>query len=277
MTAAIPRPARIAELHVYPLKSGHRIELASAVVTLSGLQWDRHWMVVDRAGTFVSQRTHPRLALIVPELAADHLLLRAPTQRPLRVPREPRGASVPVRVWDERCSGLDQGEEAARWVSEALGAEVRLVRVPAAPPRQASARYAGSAAAPIAFPDGYPLLVCNRASLEALNERMPQPVPMTRFRPNVVLEGLEPFAEDRIAEVRTGGVVLRLVKPCTRCVITATDQESGERSTDPLAVLRTFRFDRTLRGVTFGENAVVAAGAGLSLEVGADCTVVPEG
>ncbi|MGH8309529.1 MAG: MOSC domain-containing protein, partial [Steroidobacteraceae bacterium] len=119
----------------------------------------------------------------------------------------------------------------------------------------------------------YPLLVCNRASLTELNARMPEPIPMNRFRPNFVLDGLEPFAEDTIDSIAIGEVVLRLVKPCTRCVTTATDQRTGERSTNPLPVLRKFRFDRKLLGVTFGENAVVERGAGASIRLGAECRV----
>jgi len=115
--------------------------------------------------------------------------------------------------------------------------------------------------------------VCNRASLDDLNARMPEPIPMERFRPNIVLNGLPPFAEDRIDLVQVGSVTLKLVKPCTRCVITSTDQSTGERSTNPLPYLREFRFDRNLLGVTFGENAVVVAGLGTNIERDAECVI----
>jgi uncharacterized protein YcbX len=137
----------------------------------------------------------------------------------------------------------------------------------------ANPQFAGPLPAPVAFSDGFPVLVCNRASLDELNTRMPEPIPMERFRPNVVLQGLPPFAEDHIASLQIGPVTLSLVKPCTRCVITSTDQRTGERSTNPLPVLRKFRFDRSLLGVTFGENAIVTAGIGGSIERGAECVV----
>ena len=123
------------------------------------------------------------------------------------------------------------------------------------------------------FADGFPVLVCSEASLADLNERMARSVPMNRFRPNVVLKGLPAWAEDEIESISVGDIVLRLVKPCTRCTIPSVDQRRGVFSTDPAPVLRTFRFDRTLRGITFGENAVIAAGAGCELERGAKCRV----
>jgi uncharacterized protein YcbX len=140
----------------------------------------------------------------------------------------------------------------------------------------ANPEFAGPIAMPVAFSDGFPILVCNRASLEDLNTRMPEPVPMERFRPNVVLDGLPAFAEDRIASLQIGLITLNLVKPCTRCVITSTDQRTGERTTNPLPVLRKFRFDRALLGVTFGENAVITAGVGSNVERGTECIVTYE-
>jgi uncharacterized protein YcbX len=178
------------------------------------------------------------------------------------------GSRVTVKVWDDTCEGIDQGNEAAAWLTGFLGDDVRLVRVVSDPKRIANPRYAGGDSYTVAFADGFPILVVNRASLEDLNTRMPEAVPMNRFRPNIVLGGLPAFAEDRIDSVRIGDVELRLVKPCTRCIITSTDQQTGDRTTNPLPVLRTFRFDRALHGVTFGENAIVTTGVGASLEVG---------
>ncbi|HTT02086.1 MAG TPA: MOSC domain-containing protein, partial [Steroidobacteraceae bacterium] len=121
----------------------------------------------------------------------------------------------------------------------------------------------------VTYVDGFPILVCNRASLAELNTRLPTAIPMTRFRPNLVLEGLPAFAEDWIDTLDLGEVKLRLVKPCTRCVITSTDQQTGERLTNPLPVLRQYRFSRELMGVMFGENAVIAAGVGARIAEGA--------
>lgn len=268
-------PCQVEELFVYPFKSGRGIPRQEVRVGPTGFEWDRHWMAVDGGGKFLSQRTHPRLAQLVTEISNDSLVLRAPEQPPLSVPLHASDHKpVAVRVWDDECAGLDQGEEAARWLSAFLAQDVRMVRVIPHPERLANPKYAGSEPKPVTFVDGYQILVCNRASLEDLNTRLPEPVPMNRFRPNIVLGGLAPFAEDRIDRLRVGELTLRLVKPCTRCVITATDQQTGQPATNPLPVLRTFRFDRTLLGVAFGENAVVIAGSGSTLRRGCRVEVI---
>ena len=263
----------IQELHVYPLKSARGIPQGRVRLAATGFEWDRHWMVVREDGLFLTQRTHPSLTLILTELTGAGLTLSAAGLDPLILPLTPQGASRPVRIFKDACQGLDQGDEAAAWVSRVLGEPARIVRTPATPDRRASPEFAGPHPAPVAFPDGYPILVCNRASLEDLNGRLPEELPMERFRPSLVLAGLPPFAEDRIATIEIGPIALTLVKPCTRCVIPATDQRTGIRGFDPLPVLRTFRFDRKLLGVTFGENAVITCGVGEFLERGAECRV----
>ena len=265
--------ATVTGLFVYPVKSARGIAKSRVQIAATGFEWDRYWMIVNDKGKFITQRTHPQLARIVPEVAADSLNLSAPGLPVLQVPLAAGGEEVPVKVWDYECTALDQGREAEDWVSRAVGQPVRLVRVAPSMPRAASTKYAGPTPAPIAFADSHPLLVCNQASLADLNEHLPEAIPMERFRPNLVLEGLPPFAEDQIASLRIGNVTLRLVVPCTRCIIPSTDQRTGERSTDPTPALRKFRFDRTLRGVTFGEHAVIASGAGDSIECGTECDV----
>jgi uncharacterized protein len=265
--------ATIEQLNIYPLKSGRGIPRTSVRLVATGFEWDRYWMMTNAAGTFLSQRTHPKLACIVPELSDGQLTLHAPGLAPLALPLEARGESVAAQVWKDQCEALDQGEVANAWASAALGEPVRLVRVPNDPKRMANPQYAGSIPKPVTFADGFPILVCNRASLDDLNTRMPEPIPIERFRPNIVLTGLPAFAEDRVSSLQVGTVTLTLVKPCTRCVITSTDQRTGERSTNPLPVLRQFRFDRSLMGVTFGENAVPTTGVGERVERGAECIV----
>ena len=264
-------------LFVYPFKSARGIAKPSVRIGATGFEWDRNWMAVDAHGKFISQRTHPKLAQVVPEIASDALVLKVPGLKTLRVPlTAPAGNPVAVRVWDDECFGLDQGDGPANWLSHFLEDDVRVVRVVAHPERLANAQFAGPEPRPVTFVDGFQVLVCNRASLEDLNARMPEPVPMERFRPNIVLGGLPPFAEDRIESVRWGEIELRLVKPCTRCIIASTDQKTGQPATNPLPVLRTFRFDRALLGVTFGENAIVAAGVGSILELGCTAEVTFE-
>jgi uncharacterized protein len=265
----------LSEINIYPVKACRGIALASSVVRASGLQWDRRWMFVDAKGTFLTQRTHPQLARIETRVAEDTLDLNAPGQSPLSLPLAEGGTPVPARVWQDGLTALDQGEEAASWASEAAGEPARIVRAAALTERHANRAYTGATPAPMGFADGYPVLVVNRESLTELNRRMPEPIPIGRFRPNLVIDGLEPFAEDRIDTIAIGPVTLRLVKPCTRCVVTSTDQLTGERSTNPLPVLRTFRWSSELKGVTFGENAVVASGAGESLARGMECAIDP--
>jgi uncharacterized protein len=265
--------ATVAGLFVYPLKSARAVALERARVTATGFQWDRHWMLIDARGTFLSQRTHPQLARIVPEISAEALTLHAPGQGELRVALATDGESLAVRVHRDPCVGLAQGRVADEWLSRAMGETVRLVRVPPHPQRRANPAFAGTAPAPMGFADGFPLLVCNEASLGDLNARMPQSIPMERFRPNIVLRGLPAWAEDRIDTLRLDELTLRLVKPCTRCTIPGIDQHTGLPSMDPAPVLRAFRFDRELRGVTFGENAVIAAGEGCEVALGEACAV----
>jgi uncharacterized protein YcbX len=232
-------------------------------------------MVIDGQGTFLSQRTHPRLARIVSRIADTVLSLSAPGVPALSVPLERSGARIAVRVWKDPCVGIDQGSAAHEWVSGVLGEAVRLVRVAPDMRRSANPRYAGTTAAPLGFPDGYPLLICNEASLEDLNQRLPAPIPIERFRPNIVVRGLPAWAEDHIDTLSVGPITLKLVKPCTRCAIPGLDHLTGERSTDPMPVLRQFRFDGSLPGVKFGENAVIEAGTGLEIERGSQCQIMP--
>ena len=269
MTAAF-----VEALNVYPLKSARGIPRTRARVAATGFEWDRHWLVIREDGMFLTQRTHPLLTHIVTDLTSEGLILTSEGLQPLMLPLVPQGPARPVRIWKDACEGLDQGDEAASWVSSVLGEPVRVVRTPVTPGRRADPEFAGPAFSPIAFPDAYPILVCSRNSLEDLNRRLPESLPMERFRPSLVLAGLPPYAEDRVASLEIGPVTLTLVKPCTRCIIPSTDQRTGVRGFDPVAVLRTYRFDRKLLGVTFGENAVITHGVGEILECGAECRVI---
>src|SRR5579862_6131743 len=266
----------VESLFVYPLKSARGIPKDRVRLSATGFEWDRHWMATNAQGRFLSQRTHPRLALVETELTGTTLRLRAPGLTPLELPLAPQGIPAPTQVWKDDCAGLDQGPEAAAWMSAALDDSARVVRVPQQIARKADPVFAGEGSQQVSFVDGFPFLICSTASLAALNERMPEPIPMERFRPNIVLTGLEAFAEDAIDSIHIDGVTLRLVKPCLRCVITATDQRTGLPGANPLPVLRTFRFDPALLGVKFGENAVAANGVGEEVRRGAECRVTHE-
>jgi uncharacterized protein YcbX len=261
--------ARIGSLHCYPLKSGAGLDLAQASLTSTGVPLDRNWMVVTPAGRFLTQRELPRLALIRPEASVDSLVLHCVRYTPLCVPLKVSGERLPVQIWKDSCIGIDQGDEAAAWLQAILARECRLVRFDPEQRRLSASQWTGSVEAENRFSDGFPLLVIGSASLADLNARLPRPLPMNRFRPNLVLEGLAPYEEDRIDELHGENVRLKLVKPCTRCRITTTEQSTGELDgEEPLRTLKTYRFDASLRGVVFGQNAIILDGLGTLLRRG---------
>jgi len=265
--SARPSP-RLSAIRIYPVKACRRVELGETRVGATGLAGDREWMVARPDGRFLSQRTHPALARIVPRLTASGLELTAPGLPTLGVARPEAPGSIEVAVWDDRMLALDAGEAAAAWLARVLGEPARLIASAPDTRRFANRAFVGERDVPVSFADAYPILVCTTASLADLNARLPAPVPMERFRPNLVIDGWGAFDEDRVRVVRVGPVVLRFVKPCTRCTVPSIDQESGEPSTDPAPALKTFRFDRVLRGVTFGVNATLEAPPGATLAVG---------
>jgi uncharacterized protein YcbX len=261
--------ARITDIHVYPVKSCRGVPLAAAEVTRTGLLDDRHWMLVRPNGRFVTQRELPRMALVGTRIGSDGLTLTAPGMPALNLPRVAPGGARPVTVWNFDGRGVDYGAEASAWVTNYLGTELSLVAFDTSLPRECSPEWTRGAPAITEFADGYPILVISRASLADLNSRLSHPLPMERFRPNVVIDGVGAFDEDRIHELRVNGVTLRMVKPCARCVITTTDQQTGEvDGVEPLRTLKEYRWDKELRGVLFGQNAIVVSGAGERLRVG---------
>ena len=265
------QPARITELWIYPIKSCRGVPVAQARLGPRGLDGDREWMIADTQGRFLTQRTLPGLARLQPSLTPETLQLRAPNLPDLVLPRAPsvlRGAAVTATIWNDTVETMDAGDTAANWLQQALGVEARLLRATDRTRRQPDARWLQGIPAPVNFPDGFPLLVCNTASLAMLNERMPTPVPMDRFRPNVVIDGPAAFAEDELDVLRSAAIELRLVKPCTRCSTTVVDQQTGLPGSNPLPALKSFRFDRELLGVTFGMNAIIAHGIGENLHPG---------
>jgi uncharacterized protein YcbX len=260
--------ATIASLYVYPVKSCRGIALETSPVDERGLAFDREWMIVDGDGRFVTQRDVPRLALLEPSLTTAALELKTPGSRRLAVPLSFDGATRPVTVWRDSIPAVDQGDEAAAWLSSALQIPLRLVRFDPAVRRYCNVTYAGDSGAHAAFADAYPLLILSEASLADLNSRLAQPLPMNRFRPNVVLSGVDAYDEDHIDEIRVGDLAFKLVKHCTRCQVTTTDQSTAVVGTEPLSTLARYRMNAELGGVTFGMNAIVAAGAGLAINRG---------
>jgi len=259
---------QLTDLNVYPIKSCRGIALERARLAATGLADDRHWMLVRPNGRFITQREYPRMALIATALNSG-LTLNAPGMPALEVSRNGGGESRAVTVWKFVGRGIDCGEDAAAWVSKFLETPLRLVMFDVSVPRVCSPEWAGETPAITEFSDGYPILVISRASLAELNSRLPKALPMERFRPNVVIDGVDAYDEDRMHELRAGPVTLRIVKPCTRCAITTTDQQQGAvDGVEPLKTLKEYRFDKELRGVAFGQNVIVVSGVGESLRVG---------
>ena len=267
--------ARVASLHVYPVKSCRGIDVDSFLMTSTGPEWDRRWMIVTADNQFITQRTHPKLATVSVAVGDGELRLSAEGRGPLVVDVEHAGDSRRVTIWNDECLAVDAGDEAAGWLSDVLDERLRLVRIDPAVPRLANPKYAGSAPHPVTFTDGYPILMISNESLEDLNRRVPEPIPMARFRPNIVIEGVTAFAEDAMTHFRFGPIVLRGVKLCTRCSVTTTDQLTGARDAhqEPLRALGKYRHDYVLKGLTFGQNCVVEAGVGERLRAGTSLSI----
>ncbi|MDX1624011.1 MAG: MOSC domain-containing protein [Gemmatimonadota bacterium] len=253
----MPGEPFLRELHVYPLKSAAGIPRERAGLDALGLAHDRRWMAVGADGTFLSQRTVPRLALVETVIEEGRLVLSAPGEGSVSIPLEPIGeGAVEATVWEDEVAAVPAGGEADRWLSDHLGFGARIVGLPASGSRAAGSH---APAARIGFADAYPLLLISEASLAALNERLAEPVPMDRFRPNLVVAACEPFEEDSWARFRIGEVELSSAGPCARCSTTTVDQATGEKGREPLRTLAGFR--REGSKVLFGMN-VAHEGAG---------------
>lgn len=211
-------------------------------------------MVVDENGRFFTQRKLPQLTQIRTRFIGEHLVVNAPGQVSLNVPvGYGAGKRISVQVWDDTLEAVVVSDEATAWLSTFLDRPCRLVYMDAESERPVDPEY-GKATDEVSFADGYPLLLVNEASLADLNARMAEPLPMNRFRPNVVIEGAEAWGEDTWSQVRIGDVLFEGVKPCARCVVTTTDQETGVRAKEPLRTLATFR--KYGNGVYFGQNLI---------------------
>jgi uncharacterized protein YcbX len=279
--------ATISELFVYPIKSCAGIALHEARLFATGLEYDRCWIVTDPAGAMLTQRAYPRMALIQVEIGAEDLVIRAPGMNELRTPldsaRLEAPSAVQTQVWRDAAYGLDAGAASAAWFSAFLGVPARLLRFDPERERIVDPDYTDSVGgATTHFADGFPLLVIGQASLDDLNTRLSgkgaPAIPINRFRPNVVLTGLDAYEEDYVETLSIDGaagenVQLQLVKPCSRCPMPTIDQAKGAPDPDwpnePTDTMRVYRANPQRNGaITFGNNALVARGAGQWLRVG---------
>jgi uncharacterized protein YcbX len=261
--------ALLAGIFIYPVKSAAGIACGEAVLGAHGLLHDREWMVVDAAGRFVTQRNEARLALLGTAIAAGRLLLSSPAGAGPALDLQHEGDLRQVQVWGTSVPAFDAGDAAAQFLSDWLGKPLRLVRFDPRQQRLANQDWTAGRKVPTLFSDGYPLLVLSQASIDDLAARVGHELPVQRFRPNLLLDGVSAYAEDDARELSQGAIHIQLTKACTRCVITTIDQASGERTgEEPLRTLRGYRHDAALRGVVFGRNAYATAGTGGTLRRG---------
>lgn len=248
----------LSEIWIYPIKSLGGIRLQEAEVQPRGLAYDRRWMLTDPDGRFVTQREIPEMALLGTAIEGEMLRVfrkknPSETWQLTLSPRPEEMPEVPVQVWNDRCTARRYGPEVNAWFSEQLGQPLQLVYMPDTTRRVADEQYAPSGHY-VSFADGFPILIIGQASLDDLNSRLDQPLPMNRFRPNLVITGSRPYEEDSWSQFQISNVPLLGVKPCGRCSITTTDQETARRAAEPLKTLATYRQEG--RRILFGQNVV---------------------
>jgi uncharacterized protein len=245
----------LSNLTYYPIKACRGFDVHASPVERMGLANDRRMMVVTPEGEFLTQREYAKLALVTPERKNDRVTLSAPNFDSIQFAIQKSGPPTAVNIWKSKdVHAIDQGEETAQWFSNWLGAPVRLVHIDPRFKRQLNPDYAASPDDHTGFADGYPILIISEESLRDLNSKLDSPLPMNRFRPNMVVKGCEPFAEDAWKRIRIGRVEMVLVKPCPRCVVTTIDKETLKKNKEPLKTLSTYRNQEG--GAMFGMNVI---------------------
>ena len=271
--------ATLTQLFIYPIKSCAGLAVDAATLRESGLVaqgvHDREWMLVTEQGQFLTQRETPRMALVRPRPEGDILRVAFPGMPDLALPLAWDAALQPraVKIWDDIVDAADCGDAAAAWFGQALGLPCRLVRFRREVVRPTSVKWTGGVPAQTRFSDGYPLLLIGQASLDDLNARLAAAgraaLPMNRFRPNLVVDGIPAFEEDYLSALAFDTSTVRPVKPCARCPIPAIDQDSAIAGPDPLDILQTYRANPRMEGaVCLGMNCIVVHGDGSELRVG---------
>lgn len=246
---------RISQLNIYPIKSLGGISVPTARLTDRGFEHDRRWLLIDPHGVQITQREVPAMALLQPAITPAGLTVtHRPTSQSIGISFEPATTDfVEVQCWDDTVTAQFVGHEADDWFCDVLKINCRLVYMPETTKRQTDLKYTDPGHF-TSFADGYPFLLIGEASLEDLNSRLDQPLPMNRFRPNIVFTGGEPFQEDRLDNFSIGNIRFSGVKLCARCVITTTDQETAKKGKEPLRTLAKYRADG--HKILFGQNLI---------------------
>lgn len=245
----------LSTLTYYPIKACRGFDVTASNIQRMGLEHDRRMMVITPDGGFLTQREYPRLALVTPMLKNEAVTLSAPDFESIHFNIQSTGTPMPVDIWSSTgVEAIDQGDEAAMWFSDWLGTSVRLVHIANGFKRKLNPNYAINADDHTGFADGYPILIISEGSLQDLNSRLDSALPMNRFRPNLVVKGCAPFAEDTWKRIRIGDVEMALVKPCPRCVVTTIDKDTLTKSKEPLKTLNAYRKHEL--GAIFGMNTI---------------------
>ncbi|WP_159470036.1 MOSC domain-containing protein [Dyadobacter sp. 3J3] len=246
----------LSEIWIYPVKSLGGIRQKKAHVKEEGLQYDRRWMIVDEKGKFLTQRVNANMALLDVEIFDKGLMIshRLQVGNQILVPFESISRqTIQVKVWDDIVLARTVCDQADKWLSSQLGKNVRIVEMSEHSLRKMDPAYTGKEAK-VSFADDFPYLLISEGSLQDLNSRLEQPVTMNRFRPNFIISGTEPFAEDSWKKIRIGQVEFIVAKPCERCVMVSIDPETGQKSSEPLKTLATYR--KVDKNIFFGQNLV---------------------
>jgi len=259
--------ATVTDIVVYPLKSAAGVTLGEADVADSGLAYDREWMVVDGEANCLTQREYSKLAVVQPVLTGGQLSLRAPGMQVLDLPSG-TGEPLACSLFGETCRAFATSPAANAWISDYLGAKAAIVTRDRSFLRKGGVQYPQRDDRPTSFVDNYGVLIISRASLSDLNSRLEEPVPMNRFRPNIVVDGLPAYEEEEAKGFASEEIEFAFTNVCTRCVIPNIDQATAAIKREPFQTLSSFRFDEGYRGVRFGAYAAVAAGIGCKLRVG---------
>ncbi len=244
----------VSGIFIYPVKSCAGISLTEAEITPTGFAHDREWMIVKPDGVFITQRQNPKLALIRPTLIDNGVRLSAPEKEEITIPIITDGKKISVTVWESTCDAIDQGDDVAEWLSAFIDMPCRMVRMDPQFQRLVKEKHQQSGKDVVSFADALPFLLTTEASLDDLNGRLEKPVPMNRFRPNIVVAGGNAYQEDDWKKIKIGTVDFAVVKPCVRCEITTVDQETGEKGIEPLQTLGTYHVGP--KGTLFGQNCI---------------------
>lgn len=246
---------QISELYIYPIKSLGGIKLDQALITDRGFEYDRRWMLIDSNNRFISQREVPAMALLNVRILNNHLqVVNNQNQTSVKIPLYTNNQQlINVIIWDDICIAQPVSEEINRWFSDTLGLNCRLVYMPNETKRATDPHYSADGMI-TSFSDGYPFLIIGQASLDDLNKRVDTPLPINRFRPNIVFTGGSPYLEDTMDSFSINNVDFNGVKLCARCIITTIDQHSAQKGKEPLKTLATYRFKNNK--IYFGQNLV---------------------